>query len=60
MDGWMDADGEVVTPKSIVVGGVVLVNGDFANSDVESAISRSIERQSNWNFAGVSVVSIVG
>lgn len=56
----MDADGEVVTPKSIVVGGVVLVNGDFANSDVESAISRSIERQSNWNFAGVSVVSIVG
>ena len=56
MDGWMD--GGVVTPKSMVGGEVA--DGDFADSNVESAISYEICLRSNWNFGFVLFVSMVG
>ena len=60
IDRWMDADGEVVTPKLMLAEGVVVVNGEFTDSDVKSVILHSIGQQSNLNFTGVLVVSIVG
>ena len=42
MKAWMDADREVVTPKSMLVRGVVVVNGEFTDSISESVISHLI------------------
>ena len=42
----MGTDGEVVTPKSILVRGVVVVNSKFTDSDIGLVISYSIEQRS--------------